>query len=406
MKKILSFVLCVFCTFNLCAKTWDLGNNFTIDVPDTIDNMLRDLGYTEEVIQEQLSSNGINLEDYAETWSQVKDQVEQAMKEYSSEFENNEDLQGAKNIIPTVKDGFNNFADVLVKSIQDSSSLQNTESSAWIGKLIPGFHFRLGVDTSVATLDIDPLLKMTSALGYDFDLSGFQDTVSNIPIIGNYNHHVIFPTVALNARLGGVILPFDVGFSIMSIDSRGNIESFWPTEDFNVQYLTFGADFRYKFFRLGTNIMNIQISGLAGLYHTSGSLDVNVDQGSANFDFSQTTGSIGVQASGHLLFVDAFVGTKLVTNIKSNVSLKAKPNWRNILGDSISDENAMDLAVALMPSELGFEKGGGWAYSFGVNPVLYGGIGLSAKVMRLGLAASYNIITENLGATLNVRLSW
>ena len=62
--------------------------------------------------------------------------------------------------------------------------------------------------------------------------------------------------------------------------------------------------------------------------------------------------------------------------------------------------------MARMPSEIGFDDDGGWADSFELNPVFYGGIGLSAKIMRLGLAASYNVTSKNLGATVNVRFSW
>ena len=408
MKKILTLLLCgsLFSSL-LFAKTWTLGDGFTIDIDDTVSQMLEDLGIDEDIIKDQLKENDINLNDYRAEWDSIKDKVQDAINEYAEEFRNNEDFQNAQKIIPTVKDGFEGFAEALVYAIQDSSTLQNTESAAWIGYLIPGVHFRLGFDASVATLDIDPLLKMTSALGYDLDLSDATDSISGIPVIGNYDHHLIFPTVALNARLGGLFLPFDIGLSLLSIDTRGNLESVWPSDigdKFNINYLTFGLDFRYKLWSFGPSLMNVKVSGLTGFYITKGGVEAAVDQGSADFDFNQIAGTLGVQATGHLAFIDVFLGTKLVTNFYSKVSLKAKPNWREIM--EIDDPRAMDLAVALMPEEIGFEEEGGWGEHFELNPVFYGGLGLSAKIIRLGIGASYNVTSENFGATVNLRFSW
>ena len=418
MKKILAFLLCgLLFSVTTFAKIWNLGDEgtttFTLDVDDTITQLLEDLGITEDVIKSQLAAAGINLNDYTDEWTQISQKVQSALDDYVEELNENEALKEASAIIPTVKNGFYDFADALAYAIQDSSSLQNTESAAWIGYFIfPGLHFRLGLDASVATLDINPLIKMTDALGYNLDLSDATDAVSHIPIVGNYKHHVVFPTVALNARLGGlslpfIKLPFDLGLSLLSIDTRGNLDSLWPSEigeKFNVDYLTFGMDFRYKLFKLGPSLMNLQISGMTGIYYTKGNVEAAVDQGSASFDFNQLSGMLGAQVTGHLVFVDAFFGTKLLTNIKSKVSLKARPNWENIL--EIDDANAMKIACAMMPEEIGFSDKGGWSDSFELNPVFYGGLGLSAKIIRLGLAASYNVTSENLGATVNVRFSW
>lgn len=405
MKKFLTLLFCgCLLSATVSAKTWNLGDGFIIDIDDTVSQMLNDLGINEGNIKNQLNKNGIDLNDTK--YQGVKDTVQDAIAKYAKEFRDNPDFQNMQ-IIPTVKDGFADFSESLVYAIQDSSTLQNTEPSAWIGHIFPGFHFRLGFDASVATLDIDPLLKITSALGYDLDLSDATDSIKDMPVIGSYDHHLVFPTVALNARLGGFILPFDIGLSLMSIDTRGNLESVWPSDagdKLNINYLTFGLDFRYKLLKLGSNMMNVQLSGLAGFYMTKGSVEAAVDEGTAEFDFKQIGGTVGVQASGHLLFVDVFAGAKLVSNFYSKVSLKARPNWRNIM--EIDDAAAMDLAVALMPEEIGFEQEGGWGESLELNPVFYGGIGLSAKIIRLGVGASYNVTSKNLGATASLRLSW
>ena len=404
MKKFLALLLCgSMFSATIFAKEWTLQGEFEIDIDDTVSQMLVDLGIDEALINEQLEKSNIDLKSYGDEWDAIKGKVKDAISEYADTIG---ELQGG-NIIPTVRDGFDDFSKSLIYAVQDSSTLSNTESAAWIGSLIPGFHFRLGVDASLATLDIDPLLTMTSALGWDLDLSDITDTIKDTPVIGKYDHHLVFPSLALNARLGGLFLPFDIGFSLMSLDTRGDLESVWPSDigdKLNINYLTLGLDLRYKLWKIGFKMLNMQVAGLTGVYMTKGDIEASVDEGSAAFDFSQISGTLGLQATAHALFLDVFVGAKLVTNFYSKVSLKARPNWKEIM--EFDDERAREVAVALMPEEIGFEAEDGWGKHFELNPVFYGGIGLSAKIVRLGVGASYNMKSENLGATVNVRFAW
>ena len=407
MKKFLALLLCgsMFSATVFATKTWTLQEGFDIDIDDTVSQMLVDLGINETLVNEQLKKSGINLKDYETEWDAIKGEVERAIEKYATQF--GDDFEEAAGIIPVVRDGFDDFSKSLIYAVQDSSTLSNTESAAWIGSLIPGFHFRLGVDASLATLDIDPLLTMTSALGWDLDLSDITDTIKDTPVIGKYDHHLVFPSLALNARLGGLFLPFDIGFSLMSLDTRGDLESVWPSDigdKLNIKYLTLGLDLRYKLWKIGFKMLNMQVAGLTGVYMTKGDVEASVDEGSAAFDFSQISGTLGLQATAHALFLDVFVGAKLVTNFYSKVSLKARPDWSEIM--EFDDKRAMDVAVALMPEEIGFEAEDGWGKHFELNPVFYGGIGLSAKIVRLGVGASYNMKSENLGATVNVRFAW
>lgn len=406
MKKFLALLLCgsMFSATVFATKTkWTLQSKFEIEIDDTVSQMLEDLGIDEALINEQLKKGGITLEDHS--WNGengIRSKVEEAIDAYADTIG---ELQGG-NIIPTVRDGFDDFSKSLIYAVQDSSTLSNTESAAWIGSLIPGFHFRFGVDASLATLDIDPLLTMTSALGWDLDLSDITDTIKDTPVIGKYDHHLVFPSLALNARLGGLFLPFDIGFSLMILDTRGDLESVWPSDigdKLNINYLTLGLDLRYKLWKIGFKMLNMQVAGLTGVYMTKGDVEASVDEGSAAFDFSQISGTLGLQATAHALFLDVFVGAKLVTNFYSKVSLKARPDWSKIM--ELSDD-ALKVAVALMPEEIGFEAEDGWGKHFELNPVFYGGIGLSAKIVRLGVGASYNMKSENLGATVNVRFAW
>lgn len=404
MKKFLALLLCgSMFSATIFAKEWTLQGEFEIDIDDTVSQMLVDLGIDEALINEQLEKSNIDLKSYGDEWDAIKGKVKDAISEYADTIG---ELQGG-NIIPTVRDGFDDFSKSLIYAVQDSSTLSNTESAAWIGSLIPGFHFRLGVDASLATLDIDPLLTMTSALGWDLDLSDITDTIKDTPVVGKYDHHLVFPSLALNARLGGLFLPFDIGFSLMSLDTRRNLESVWPSDigdKLNINYLTLGLDLRYKLWKIGFKMLNMQVAGLTGVYMTKGDVEASVDEGSAAFDFSQISGTLGLQATAHALFLDVFVGAKLVTNFYSKVSLKARPKWSEIM--EFDDERAREVAVALMPEEIGFEAEDGWGKHFELNPVFYGGIGLSAKIVRLGVGASYNMKSENLGATVNVRFAW
>ena len=68
MKKILAFLLCgLLFSVTTFAKIWNLGDEgtttFTLDVDDTITQLLEDLGITEDVIKSQLAAAGIDLND-------------------------------------------------------------------------------------------------------------------------------------------------------------------------------------------------------------------------------------------------------------------------------------------------------------------------------------------------------
>lgn len=123
----------------------------------------------------------------------------------------NEAYENIKDYIPTdspftvAENGLNDFCDDLADVIPNSQTQQNVYAEAWIGKLFPGFHFGAGVNAGVSALDVSTLKDAALALGVD-DVKDINDTL-------------VFPTITVDARLGGIILPFDIGVTAMSIDT-------------------------------------------------------------------------------------------------------------------------------------------------------------------------------------------
>src|SRR5690554_5976988 len=145
------------------------------------------------------------------------------------------------------KDGLHAFLDDINLSLPDSTLSGVTWSDAYIGQFIgvPP-HFGVGLATGVSRFRVAGLAKTLKLVG------------SELPM-----NELIFPTIALEGRLGGFILPFDIGLRF----------GFLPEvqiKDVGLKYLHYGADIRYA--RLKQNLVLPNISLALGYYGTSGAL--------------------------------------------------------------------------------------------------------------------------------------
>ncbi|MGP1459043.1 MAG: hypothetical protein ACTTKL_07015 [Treponema sp.] len=99
----------------------------------------------------------------------------------------------------------------------ESASLLGNQPDAYIGKLFPSVpaHFTAGISTAATFVDSsfikDPLAILNDAMNSASSASGL-----NIGQTLNIPSKIPFPTVAASARIGGIFLPFDLGFFIFS----------------------------------------------------------------------------------------------------------------------------------------------------------------------------------------------
>ena len=102
----------------------------------------------------------------------------------------------------------NKFSNSLLPVIPNVSLQQGVWPDAYIGKVFPGFppHLGGGVTAGFATVKTtalkDAIKEMEDALSVKFPT--LRETL-------------LFPTITVDAKVGGLFLPFDIGLSIMKI---------------------------------------------------------------------------------------------------------------------------------------------------------------------------------------------
>lgn len=350
-----------------------VDGEITIDIPDDVYNMVS--GRVDE-INNALSENGVK-----------KSQISNAADKVNEAYVN------IKKYIPTdspftvAENGLNDFCDDLADVIPNSQTQQNVYAEAWIGKIFPGFHFGAGVNAGVSALDVSTLKDAALALGVD-DVKDINDTL-------------VFPTITVDARLGGIILPFDIGITAMSIDTSkiGAVDE--AIDPVAIDFFTLGADIRYAIFQGG--FMRPKWSVGAGFYYTKGGVDVDDDSAKASLDFKSTTFMVNTQASIKVLCLVPFIGGRALFS-KTSVDWKVKADWASIIAeesDTYYDGVADALTWGILPSSFSGSSSG-----FSVYPQVFGGIGLDLLFLNLTVSGSYDIASKIPSAAVSVRVAW
>lgn len=348
------------------------GNLFTIDVPSDIAKIVNE---QKDLINEKIREKGV-------TSTQVLDAAQKVKDAYDN------GLAGLDTMNPftTVEDGLNTFTENLNYVLPNSQSQQNVWAQAWIGKLIPGFHLGAGVNAGVAEMDVTPLKDAALALG--------------IKEAGDVPDKLAMPTLTGDLRIGGFILPFDIGFNYCSVDSTKFGEDFEAKIDpVTFDFYTIGADLRYALVKGGGFVPRWSI-GVGG-YYTKGNVSVANSSAKASLDFETTTFYASTQASVKLLCIIPFVGGRVMAS-RSTAGWNATANWSEILDDGPALQQA--LALGILPESFGGEA----TVDFRDNiiPQVYAGIGLDLLIINITASASYDFKNNIPGAAVSVRLAW
>lgn len=381
-KKFFAFAVgCVFAVAPTFAESitlnWSNGSYTFTDIPEDIVSIVVE---NQAQIEQALTDNNVSQAD-------VESAVETVKKEYGDLINS----AGFSTTTPykTAVNGLDDFCDALNDTLPNTQTLQNVWAEAWIGKLIPNFKFGFGVNAGVATLDITSLKKVGDALA--IDMGDLSDT-----------DKLVFPTVAADLRLGGIILPFDLGLSFVTFDTRD-----WDSINDSIKpaafdYFTLGGDLRWRLFDKGGKFFHVRGSVSGGGYYTKGGVEASDSGSSAELDFKSTTLFAGAQVSAKALCFVPFLGGRLLLT-KSSVDWKAKANWSEILNSSGADSSYINDAVSwgILPSSFSGGSDSGW----GVRPQVYGGLGIDLFIIDITVSGSYDFIKDVLGGAVSVRFS-
>ena len=343
------------------------GKTVTVNInDDTIASIIRD---NKDTIQQAITDNGVKEND-----------INSAVNEVNTLTADGTFGTGTYD---TLTDSLTDFGKDLLSSVQAGQTMQNQWANAYIGSIFPGFHLGAGVNVGVSTLK---MASIKTALE-ELDMGGGDEVPDNL----------VFPSITADLRIGGLFLPFDLGFTVMKIDTS-NIGSLKETlNGLALDYFVIGGDIRYCLFQ---GPLNSKVSLTGGFYYTKVDFGYESDSVGAGINLGLGTVSLGAQASAKLLFFVPYVGARVLFSFGSN-EWYVKPDWASLLGET--NTSGVNLS-AILPET--FSGKSSVNFFENIRPQLYAGFGLDLFVVDVTLGVSYTLISNVLGATVSVRLAW
>lgn len=257
-----------------------------------------------------------------------------------------------------VNNCLNDFSRDLNKSLPNAASQQNVYAQAWIGKVFPSAppHLAVGIEASATKLDLSALGNFAEI----FKVNGIPKTF-------------VYPMLTANARVGGFVLPFDIGFSCMYMNFS-NLKA--AAEGFGIKFFNIGGDVRYALLK-GEGAWP-QLSLGFGYYFINGKVSLDKDGVKAGVDYSSHTMFGQVQLSKTFLFFTPYVGFR-------GIFSKNSTDW----AWSATDKRISDAASYVGAAASG--KGNAssnWGDNF--IPQIYGGFGLKISFLAINIAGAYD----------------
>lgn len=307
----------------------------------------------------------------------------------------------------SVTDQFVNFSNTLTSIMPENITALNVWPEAHIGKFFPAFppHFGFGIsaagtliDTSFAKDTFDTLSKL------------ILKDMTNIKLNFECNDIMVLPTCAINARIGGFLLPFDVG--VFGVATIPNLPQEFNFGDFDasVEYLTFGADLRYAIYE--GNIFMPKVSLGFGYFYAQQELNFDINKTkSATYNSVETNVNINananlllkthtffaqMQISKKILIITPFIGARAYYTFFEN---ECDWNYKTqiVNGESSTPITNDGQKVDITNKKLNTDN---------IRPQVYLGVGLNAPILQVAINVSWNPITNywSGGSTLNFKL--
>jgi len=282
-----------------------------------------------------------------------------------------------------------NFSSSLADSLPLNSSLGLNWSDAHIGKLFPSIppSFGVGVSLGFTTIELSDMNTLADYLGF-----GGLPNMNRMP----------FPGYTVEARIGGLFLPFDIGFKFGYLPSL-------EFSNFSIDYFLIGGDIRYAILNrpflprvsvgVGFNYMRGSIGGSAGsgMSFSGGGHTIDISSPDVNLNWSTRSLDFTLQVSQSFLIVTPYLGlgatyawSRTGYEVRANVSGQVDEVNTYLSSQGID----MDVSSTGMSSDFN-----NTAFGFRV----FGGISLNMAVIRLDFTGIYSFLDGNYGASIGLR---
>jgi len=305
------------------------------------------------------------------------------------------------------------FSGALAKSLAFNSTMGLNWSDAHIGKLlgVPP-HFGIGLTSGFTTMNFG---SMNSLLNM-FNVS--------LPANANIGGFAL-PGYALEARIGGFFLPFDIGvkFGYLKLNSdilNGLLQANIP--DFSMDYLLVGADIRYALvggkkatspFKLSIGVgynylkggIGMQVPGATPLSftykdpsNTSHTLDIPAPTLGLNWQTQSL--DFKLQASLKVAIVTPYLGVG-ATYAKSSAGYEVESKIKVDGHTPTSAEKQIIKGFGINGIDAnGFSQINevtGWSFR------TFGGLSINIPFVKFDLTGMYDFISQGYGVTFGVR---
>ncbi|MDR1029706.1 MAG: hypothetical protein LBL76_02395 [Treponema sp.] len=297
--------------------------------------------------------------------------------------------------IRELQDQVNGFSETLARSLPFNASLGLNWSDAYIGQLIgvPP-HFGVGLSGGLTTMDLGAFEDVADLFGISMPVS-----TNLMPM----------PGYTVEGRIGGFILPFDVGLKC------GILPPVDFSEDFRFDYTLVGGDIRYALLKgpilphvsvgVGLNYLkgglNTAIKG-AGTTFTFGGHNLALSDPEIGFSWETTSLDVKAQISKSLFIITPYLGLGVSHGwSKAGYTVESDLQYD---GDPVTGTNLNEIQQAIGDdldlTEQGFSsiiKNNGWGFR------VFGGLSFNLLVIRLDFTGMYNFLDNKFGGSLGIR---
>lgn len=303
------------------------------------------------------------------------------------------------------KGAFEDFSKEFAKSLPMNSTIGLNWSDAYIGQILPLPSVGVGITTGFTTIPLKVLEDLVDDLGLE---SG--SALGDIPSLG-----VPLPGYAFDARIGGILFPFDVGIKFGTIPDT-------KIGDVEVGYTNVGVDLRYAVLSggwvmpkvsvgVGYNYLSGSVKAPLGLGDVeigsvdyddgaggSGTATVELKDPNIDFDWEAHVFDVKIQVSKQFFVIEPHLGM--------GASYGRASTNAGFDGDITVKDAGVDLDQLQSISGVDIDKDS-IGISKDVTPFstrVFGGASLNLPFMRFDLSAMYNLTTGAVGGTLGARI--
>ncbi|MDR1324784.1 MAG: hypothetical protein LBK00_01970 [Treponema sp.] len=318
--------------------------------------------------------------------------------------------------------GVNEFSESLVKSLPFNAAIGLNWSDAYIGKVFPSLppHFGVGVSMGMTSMKIGAFTELLNV--FDVGALGSLGNLAFMPL----------PAYAAEARVGGVFLPFDLGFKFGMLP-----EGSLPLGDAKLNYTLLGASLRIAPLELllsGNPLLLVlpSISVGVGVNHLSGGIGdisigksmeftfgtgtipykLKIDQPKLGLSWETTALDFTLQASKSLLIITPYIGVGVSSaKSKAGYGVTTKVTYTDDSGSQQDLTNAANLDSLKNNLETaglgGIDVDANGFKSIiedkGVSVRAFGGLSFNLAVIRIDLTGMFNFTDQNWGVSLGTR---